>query len=246
MKHQLKHLTEFKEILKSYKVSELSKDMLSKIQFVTLTAPTSVGRNTIIRELLKTNKYREIISDTTRQPRINDGKLERNGVEYWFKSEMQMIDDLRAGNYIEAAIIHNQQVSGVNVSEIEKTYKTEKIAITDIETQGVHSYLGAKPDTITLFVLPPSINEWMRRIKHRGSMGRAEFKRRLESACREFDDALSYNEYIFIINDDFHQAVGEIDRLVNERRADVAKQQAGRVLASQLKKAAENLFSTLD
>src|SRR5579885_607634 len=112
--NRLEHLQEFKTVLANYRISPASQRILQQTNLVLLAAPTSAGRNTIIRELLKTGDYHYIVSDTTRQPRINDGIPEQNGVEYWFRSEADILKDLAAGQYVEAAIIHNQQVSGIS------------------------------------------------------------------------------------------------------------------------------------
>ena len=106
-----------KTLLKHYNPSLEIIDLLRNIQFVLLAAPTAAGRNTIIRNLIMTGKYYYVVSDTTRKPRINNGIPEKNGNEYWFKSEEEFLHGLKNGAYVEAAIIHNQQVSGISLEE---------------------------------------------------------------------------------------------------------------------------------
>jgi guanylate kinase len=187
MKNELRHLEEFQEILTNYKISENLRNELQQSKLVLLTAPTGIGRNTLIRELIKSGQYHFMVSDTTRHPRHNDGVLETNGKEYWFKTEDEFLEGLKEGRYIEAAIIHKQQVSGINVSEIIKANTESQIAITDAEIKGAETLFKVKPDTIAIFVLPPTFEEWMKRLKNRGEMSQAEFKRRLASAIAEFD-----------------------------------------------------------
>jgi len=246
MKNELKRLDEFRKILSTYKMSETIKSELAKSSFIVLTAASSTGRNTIIRELLKSGKYHFVVSDTTRKPRINDGVLEQNGVEYWFKSEDEFIDGLINGKYLEAAIIHNQQVSGVNSSEILESNKNNKIAVTDIEVQGVDAIARSKPDIIAIFVLPPSLEEWMRRLKNRGKMPEDEIKRRLVSAVSEFDYAIKSKKFTYLINDDFHHSVKLIDKIVHEGKADIDYQKAAEKLIFKLRPEVKNLLSTLD
>src|SRR3546814_14273785 len=95
------------------------------------------------------------VSDTSRKPRVNDGIPEQNGVEYWFRSEAEILNDLKAGKFLEAAIIHNQQVSGISIRELQRVGDEGKIAITDIEIVGVHNLIQAKPYATAFFVLPP-------------------------------------------------------------------------------------------
>jgi len=84
--------------------------LLQQTKFVPLVAITSSGRNTLIRELLKTGEYHFIVSDTTRKPRTNDGVMEQSGVEYWFRDEDEVLQDVKDGKFLEAAVIHSQQV----------------------------------------------------------------------------------------------------------------------------------------
>ena len=182
MKNELKNLDKFRKILSSYKLSpELIND-LNKIKLILISAPTSVGRNTVIRELVNSGEYYFIVSDTTRHPRFNDGVMEENGGPYWFKSEEEVLSGLEQGNYFGPAIIHNQQVSGMHVDEIIKASKLNKVQVTEMEVQGVADLTKIKHDIITIFMLPPSFEEWMNRLKHRGKMSSEEFKRRLTSA----------------------------------------------------------------
>jgi guanylate kinase len=75
-------------------MSERAKKALEGLNLVLLVAPTSTGRNTVIRELVSKHNYQFIISDTTRPPQYRDGRTEENGVEYFFRSEDDMLADL--------------------------------------------------------------------------------------------------------------------------------------------------------
>lgn len=246
MKNELKHLSQFRAILKSYKMSDSLKDELGKVELVVLTAPTSIGRNTIIRELLKTGDFHFVVSDTTRHPRINDGVLEQNGVEYWFKTENEFLEGLKQGQYLEAAIVHDQQISGVNISEFVAAYQNKRIALTDVEVQGVEALASSKPDLIAIFVVPPSFEEWMRRLKQRGEMSNEEFKRRLVSAVNEFSYALESDKFIFLINDKLIDAVEKIQTIVKSSSADMKEQERCKELVIELREKVKNLLSTLD
>lgn len=232
--NRLVHLAAFKKVLANYQISPASQRILAKTNLVLLVAPTSAGRNTIIRELLKTGDYHYIVSDTTRQPRANDGVLEQNGVEYWFRSEEEMLRDLKAGRFLEAAIIHNQQVSGISVRELKRAHSEGKIAITDIEIVGARHIVAAKPDTVAIFVLPPDLKEWMRRFKHRGKLSKAEMRRRLESAAKEFSEALEHKYYTFVVNDSFLKATEKIHQIAKLGIRDPEEEKRGRAVAEKL------------
>ncbi len=230
----LQHLQEFEEILANYHVSEGSKGILKQTNLALLIAPTATGRNTIIDELVETGNYYFIVSDTTRPPQLRDGRMEQNGREYFFRQEEEVLEDLRKGAYLEAELIHRQQVSGISIREIEKAAATEKIAITDIDILGVHNIKVAKPDTAAIFVLPPSFDEWQRRLMHRGFMGPEERRRRLETAHKMFELALDSSLFSFVVNDTVDEAAIRINQIARFNIVDKSYQEQCRELVKQL------------
>ena len=232
--NRLLRIDDFRKALDGYHLSKTALQSLSQTELVLLVAPTATGRNTIIRELLKTGDYHFIVSDTTRQPRVNDGILEENGREYWFRTELEMLTDIQQGKYLEAAIIHNQQVSGISVRELERARDKGKIAITDAEIAGADNAMKYKPDTITVFVLPPSFEEWQRRLNRRGIMDDQEIKRRIDSAVKELETALQRDYYHFIINDTIEHSLEQINEMAKLDVFDEASQKSGRALAEQM------------
>jgi guanylate kinase len=206
----LKHLGDFQRVLKTYKPSLELLDLLHDNKFVLLSAPTAAGRNTIINNLIMTGKYYYVISDTTRLPRINNGIPERSGEEYWFKSEEEFLQGLKNGAYVEAAIIHNQQVSGVSLAELRRASQTGTIAITDIDIQGCDTIKSYSDATIPVFILPPAFPEWMSRLDGRGAMDPEEKRRRLISAAQEIELAMQRSYFKFIVNWDLRVTVEQL------------------------------------
>jgi guanylate kinase len=232
--NELTRIADFRTALKKYQLSPQALQTLSQTKLVLLVAPSSSGRNTIIWQLLKTGDYYFVVSDTTRQPRVNDGVPEKDGREYWFRSEDEVLADIQAGKFLEAAIIHDQQVSGISIRELQKATEAGKIAITDAEIIGADNAVRLKADTSAIFVLPPSFEEWQRRIKHRGTMDPAEYKRRMKSAAQELETALSRPYYKFVINDTVDHAVEQITQITKLDTFDEALQSEARSLAERL------------
>jgi guanylate kinase len=230
----LKNLKEFQSLLKDYNPSQDSIDFLASTELVLLVGPTAAGRNTLINLLLQTGRYHYIVSDTTRNKRVNNGVLEQDGVEYWFKSEDFMLEGLREGAYIEAAIIHDQQVSGISIRELKGAKHDDKIAINEVQPDGAKAVNEYHPDTLIVFLLPPSFDVWMQRLRGRGDIDDAELRRRLVSAFDEITEALSEKYYQFVINNEIHEAAQAVDELANGREPDPEKQQKGRDHAEQL------------
>jgi guanylate kinase len=181
-----------------------------------------------------------VVSDTTRKPRINNGVIEENGEVYWFKSEQQFLDGLKAGQYIESAIIHEQQVSGINISELLKASQQHKTAITDVEPQGVASIIKIKPNTKTIFVIPPTFKEWLVRIDNRGILSPSEKKRRLQSMIIEINQGLLVDYYHFVVNGELDQAVIEIKDYIEDNHFDPIQEQENRQKARELSESAKS------
>lgn len=242
--NKLEHLEEFKRLLTHYRMSPEAQKVLSGVRLVLLLAPSSGGRNTIIRELVKTGRYHFIVSDTTRKKRTNDGVPEQNGVEYWFRSEEDVLRDIKTGQYIEAEVIHGQQVSGMNVSELKKVQQEHRIAINEVDYGGIHHFVSHKPDTLAIMVLPPSFEEWMHRMRKRGHMTKEEFRRRLQTAEIIFGLPEKRSYFKFVINDTVAHAVEQVEALergeVNE-----ALQAKAKLLVKQLGKQTNELLASL-
>jgi len=229
----LQHLDAFNAVLKGYHVSAPARRTLDQTRFVLLVGPSSSGRNTIINQLLKTGKYHFIVSDTTRPPRMNDGVREEDGVQYWFRAETDMLADLKEGKFLEAEVIHAQQVSGISIRELEKAHQNHKIAITDIDIGGVLNVVQAKPDTAVILIVPPDYDEWKRRLRARSKMSDAEYQRRIETAFRILSEP-AVPGFNIVVNDNLADAVQRVDAIAHGH-TDAALQAHGAALVQQLR-----------
>ena len=209
-----RNLNAIKDLLNGYAPTKDVTIELNKIQLTLLVAPTAAGRNSVIKHLVDLGDYHYIISDTTRPPRRNNGKLEKNGQVYWFKKESDFLGSLRKGEYIEAAVIHNQQASGININELIKASNENKYAITDIDFVGCSSILSLSKNVVPIFLLPPSFDVWMDRLNGRGVLSKDELQRRLFSAKKELNFALDNTNLTYVINNDLDDTVHKIDNLV--------------------------------
>jgi guanylate kinase len=244
--NELAHIAEFRSALQNYKLSPKALEIVTRAKLVLLSGPTGAGRNTLIDGLVGTGKYYFIVGDTTREIRHKDGQpIEKHGREYWFRDEADVLDELKKGEYIEAALIHNQQVSGWSMREVDKAYKDGKIAIKEITPDGSRTVHGFKPDTSIIFILPPTFDEWQRRLRKRGHMENDEYKRRMESACMEFEAALNEGYYHLIINDTTEHAMQEVNQIVESGNLSPELQQQGRQLAESLLATTRNFIKTL-
>ena len=98
----------YARMIAEYQPGERARALLAETAFVLMVGVTGVGRDTIIKALVEKGEYYPLVTSTTRAPRVNDGVMEQHGVEYWFLSEDQAAERMKAGEYVE--------VSPVNIS----------------------------------------------------------------------------------------------------------------------------------
>ena len=213
-------------------MSQFSKDLLAKSPIVMLVSITGGGKNTIIGELLKTDSYHYVISHTTRAPRLNNGQLEQNGINYWFISEDQMLSKLKSGDFIEAKWVHDSYVYGTSIDELETALGTNKMPLLEIDVQGVEEIQSVKPDATAIFIVPPDYRTWMQRLSSRGEVVDDELSKRIATAAKELKTALDNPSFKFLVNDDLDAAIQSTRRLIaNEEVATDGREIAKQLLA---------------
>ncbi len=208
-----------KKLLATYQPSEQTKNLIKTTPVTLLVGVSGAGKDTIKHKLLETGNYHEFVSHTTRVPRMNHGVLEQNGVEYHFIDLEESKRMLEAGEYIEAKM-YGDKVYGTSVAELQKASTEGKIALNDIEVQGVAEYKAISKDVRAMFIVPPTYEEWRRRLMQRyGAEGAepGELEKRTETAIYELEHALEVDYYHFIINDGLDRAVHVIDEIAHSK-----------------------------
>ena len=220
--------------LVKYKPSAETIQLIRQTPIVLLVGISGAGKDSIKQRLLKTGDYHHIVSHTTRRPRENKGIVERDGVDYHFIDLSEAERMLDSGAYVEAKL-YSGNVYGTSVAEIQKAHDDGKIALTDIEVQGVAEYKAISKSVHAVFVLPPSYQVWQQRLRNRsgGNIDPEDLARRLQTAKIELQEALNKNYFEFVINDELESAVTTVDGIAHEI-SHTKKSQATRELAQQL------------
>ena len=136
--------SDLQQKLKDYQVPQEAIELIQKTKVAFLVGVSGAGKDTVMKQLLATGKYHYIVSHTTRKPRENQGILEQNGVDYHFidlETAETMLDNQA---YIEAKM-YSGNIYGTSVAEIQQAYADNKVAISDIEVQGVAEYKAVAP-----------------------------------------------------------------------------------------------------
>ena len=226
------------ELLRHYEPSEATKQIVRQTPLMLLVGISGAGKDTMCKKLVESASYQLLVTTTTRQPRYNQGVLEQDGVEYHFVTPEESLRKFQNGEYIEGNI-YSGNVYGTTVSEMEHALATGKIAITDIDVNGVAHYKQISSNVIAAFVLPPNFTEWQRRLASRyGDAGPdpADMNKRMHTAIVELEHALKQDYYHFIVNDVLETAVHAADSIANNHdtfnEVDAAvRAQAERLLA---------------
>jgi len=209
--------SELENLVANYHVPESARELIRSTSIVLLVGVAGAGKDTIKQRLLATGDYHHIVSHATRPPRENAGVMEQDGVNYHFITPDRAADMLRSNEYIEAKFVHGT-VYGTSVAEIQQAHDDGKIAVTDIDVQGVAEYKAISDNVIAVFILPPNYEQWQRRIIDRyGSAGvdTADLARRMRTAIGELDEALAKQYYHYVVNEELDQAVKAVDSIAH-------------------------------
>lgn len=184
--------------------------MNKKGKLVVITAPSGCGKGTILKKLFQMDSNNEFvlsISMTTREPR----HTEQNGREYFFVSRDEFEKLISENQFIEYAQFNNNYY-GTPKQFIEKCIEEGKTVFLEIEVQGAEKVREAFPESISIFILPPSLEELEKRLRERKTDAPEVIERRLQIAPLEI---ARQNEFTYrVINDDVERVSNEIYNII--------------------------------
>ena len=176
---------------------------------IILSAPSGGGKTTIARELLRRRTdLGYSVSCTTRSPRV--GEVE--GRDYYFLSLSEFERRRDAGEFAESAEVHGNMY-GTLRSEIERVLGAGKHVVMDIDVQGAQQLTRVFPQSVTIFVLPPSAEVLLDRLRQRRTESKEQLAKRLQSALQELQ-AVELYQYV-VTNDDLAKAVHRVAAVVD-------------------------------
>ena len=205
------------ELISNYKPSDEVAELVENTNIVLLCGITGAGKDTVKNKLLERESYEKIVTSTTRAPRENDGVMEQDGREYHFFTTEQAIDNVRNQRYFEVAVVHGR-INGVTADEIRRHHDADSIAIGDVDYQGIDYFKKYAPSTLAIFLIPPSFETWMDRLKKRYDTEEdfAEaWPERRKSAVRELEWVLEKGHCHILVNDDLEKAVEQTGALIH-------------------------------
>ncbi len=184
---------------------------MAKGKLIILSGPSGVGKGTV-REVLFQDESLNLaysISMTTRLPRVG----EQDGVQYFFVTKEQFEQKIAEDGFLEYATFVGNYY-GTPKDYVEKLLNDGKNVVLEIEVQGALQVMAKCPEALTIFLVPPSMEELEKRIRGRRSEEEDIVRQRLDKAKKEI---ATKDEYKYVVcNDDIQVAKDKIAKIIKE------------------------------
>ena len=182
-----------------------------------LSGPSGAGKGTLVDRLVAARPECVFsISATTRPRRTN----EQDGVQYEFVTREEFERRRSAGMFLEWAEVHGMLYATPS-RFVDEGVRAGRVVVLDVDVQGGASVRRARPDAVSVFVYPPSIEALRKRLLQRSTDLPEVVERRLQNAPGELKQ---YREYDYmVINDDLEHAVARLVAIVDAERTRVRR-----------------------
>ena len=184
-------------------------------QVIVISSPSGGGKGTVIAELLKRNKNLWLsVSTTSREIRTNDIP----GVTYNFISKEEFEEKIKEGYFLE----YTNYVG--NYYGTPKAPLKEKLAqgidvILEIEIEGASNIKKLLPESIFIFIMPPSIKTLVKRLKKRNTDSNAKLLERFHKTYKEINEVTKYN-YV-VVNDILEDTIDKVEAIIKAEKCSV-------------------------
>lgn len=148
------------------------------------------------------------VSATTREPRPG----EVNGKSYFFVTKGKFERLIESGGMLEWANVHGQNYYGTPAAPVDEALSQGKPVLLEIDLAGARIVKAKRPESVTIFMQPPSWEELVRRLRGRGTESDADQERRLETARTELAAVSEFDKVI--VNDDVFETTQELAKIM--------------------------------
>ncbi len=177
-----------------------------------IAAPSGAGKTSLVKALLDADPLVKLsISYTTRQPRPG----EVDGEHYHFVDETLFMQMLSEGDFLESALVHGARY-GTSQTQVERILKGGNDLILEIDWQGAAQVRKLYPESIGIFILPPSIEALRQRLNNRRQDSDDVIARRVAAAREEMSHVAEF-DYV-TINDIFEVALHDLLAIIRAQR----------------------------
>ena len=182
---------------------------MKKGLLIVFSGVSGVGKGTILKELMPMEDLNLAysVSMTTRKPR--EGEVE--GVNYFFVSKKRFVEAIKNDELLEhARFVGNDY--GTPREYVEKQRELGKNVILEIEINGAKQIMEKCPEALSIYIIPPSIEELERRLRERSSEDEETLMKRISKAKKELKD-IDFYEHV-VCNDDLQVAIQEVREII--------------------------------
>ena len=183
----------------------------SKGKLIIFSAPSGSGKTTIVHWLMQQIPGLAFsISATSRKKRPG----ETDGKDYYFLTVEEFKEKIRNNEFVEWEEVYENQFYGTLISEVERLRKEGKHVVFDVDVKGgmnIKRLYGN--DAFSVFIMPPSIEELERRLRHRNTDDEESIRKRVKKAKYELQFAKHFD--VVIVNDDLEKAEQETLKVVS-------------------------------
>lgn len=184
-----------------------------------ISAPSGAGKLTLLNEIRARleGQFVTTISATTRPPRQG----EQDGVDYYFIERETFLARRERGDFVEWAEVHDN-LYGTLHEELDRCLKTGKDVVLELDVQGMNNLRSLRTDMVSVFLMPPSLDELARRLRNRGTDDEEVIALRLKNAREEIEHRHAF-DYI-VVNDRIGRAAGDLEAIIRAERCRADRQ----------------------
>lgn len=183
-----------------------------------VTAASGAGKTSLVKSILTHDAQVKLsVSHTTRAPRVG----EENGVHYHFVSEAQFLNILNEGGFLESADVHGAKY-GTSQASVDSALQAGYDVILEIDWQGAAQVRAIYPESIGIFILPPSVETLEFRLNNRGQDSVEVINKRVAAAREEMSHVVEF-DYV-TINDNFDVALQDLMAIIRTCRLETQSQ----------------------
>ncbi|MBQ4061723.1 MAG: guanylate kinase [Christensenellaceae bacterium] len=183
---------------------------MKKGLLVVISGPSGVGKGTIIKRILDSNKNTSLsVSCTTREPRPG----EQDGVHYWFIKKDEFERMIKDDQFLEYMPVFDN-FYGTPKDKVEQMRKNGIDVILDIDVKGAQAVKNKANDAVMIFILPPTLETLKERLSKRGTETQEQIEKRFSRAKDEIEKSSLYDYQV--VNDSLDAAVKEVENILEK------------------------------
>tara|TARA_B100001559_G_scaffold108273_1_gene91113 strand:+ start:1305 stop:1880 length:576 start_codon:yes stop_codon:yes gene_type:complete len=183
---------------------------------IVISAPSGTGKSTLCEEVRRKKPEIKFSVSCTTRPKRN---YEKDGINYYFLTEDEFKSKIKNNELLEYEEVHGYYY-GTLINTLKNAISSKELMLFDVDVNGAMSIKKKYPrNTLTVFILPPSIEDLKVRLINRGTDSRKIIKKRLERTNKEMKFKDKFDT--FMINDDLSSAVKKLNEIITNQEKGV-------------------------